>query len=65
MPTTDKSKRVVLTRKISRKVNMNTKLAAKKYSSMVTPVDRGVLVFYKRVRAITRETNDNKQSMEN
>ena len=59
MPTTDKSKRVVLTRKISRKVNMNTKLAAKKYSSMVTPVDRGVLVFYKRVRTITRESRQN------
>ena len=60
MPTTDKSKRVVLTRKISRKVNMKSKLASKDYSSMVSPVDRGVLVFYKRVRAITRETNDNK-----
>ena len=59
MPTEDKSKRVVLTRKISRKVNMKTKLASKDYSSMVTPVDRGVLVFYKRVRTITRESRQN------
>ena len=59
MPTEDKSKRVVLTRKISRKVNMRKKLAAKNYSSMVTPVDRGVLVFYKRLRTITRESREN------
>ena len=59
MPTEDKSKRVVLTRKISRKVHMHKKIAAKDYSSMVTPVDRGVLVFYKRVRTFTRESNKN------
>ena len=59
MPTEDKSKRVVLTRKISRKVHMHEKIAAKDYSSMVTPVDRGVLVFYKRVRTITRESRQN------
>ena len=60
MPTEDKSKRVVLTRKITRKVHMHEKIAAKDYSSMVTPMDRDVLVFYKRLRTITREINDNK-----
>ena len=59
MPTEDKSKRVVLTRMITRKVHMHKKIAAKKYSSMVTPVDRGVLVFYKRLRTITRESREN------
>ena len=59
MPTTDNSKRATLTRLITRKVHMHAKLANKDYLSMVTPVDRNVLTFYRRLRTITREGRSN------